>query len=94
MTLTLQTLSTRLEGELYTHITPKEPVSLTLLQPCLMLIRITVGGGHAPDIIVVCGQNDVLPSSTNPTRPYAKNTLDEHLDVSLIQLYYLKIQLY
>ncbi len=40
------------------------------------------GGGHAPDIIVVCGQNNVLPSSTNPTRPYAKNTLDEHLDVS------------
>lgn len=40
------------------------------------------GGGHAPDIIVVCEQPNVLPSSTNPTRPYAHNTLDEHLDVS------------
>ncbi len=40
------------------------------------------GGGHAPDIIVVCEHPNVLPSSTNPTRPYAKNTLDEHLDVS------------
>ncbi|KAJ2960790.1 hypothetical protein NUW54_g14413 [Trametes sanguinea] len=39
------------------------------------------GGGHAPDIIVVCGQDNVLPSSTNPTRPYTGNTLDEHLDV-------------
>ncbi|KAG6370823.1 urease [Boletus reticuloceps] len=38
------------------------------------------GGGHAPDIIVVCGIKNVLPSSTNPTRPYALNTLDEHLD--------------
>lgn len=42
------------------------------------------GGGHAPDIIVVCGQDDVLPSSTNPTRPYAKNTLDEHLDMLMV----------
>ena len=40
------------------------------------------GGGHAPDIIVVCGLDNVLPSSTNPTRPYAHNTLEEHLDVS------------
>jgi urease alpha subunit len=40
------------------------------------------GGGHAPDIIVVCEHPNVLPSSTNPTRPYAVNTLDEHLDVS------------
>ncbi|KAL7419669.1 Urease [Cryptotrichosporon argae] len=39
------------------------------------------GGGHAPDIIVVCEHENVLPSSTNPTRPYAVNTLDEHLDV-------------
>ena len=39
------------------------------------------GGGHAPDIIVVCGQDNVLPSSTNPTRPFTRNTLDEHLDV-------------
>lgn len=42
------------------------------------------GGGHAPDIIVVCGQANVLPSSTNPTRPYAKNTLDEHLDMLMV----------
>ena len=41
------------------------------------------GGGHAPDIIVVCELENVLPSSTNPTRPYTNNTLDEHLDVSL-----------
>lgn len=40
------------------------------------------GGGHAPDIITACSHPNVLPSSTNPTRPYAKNTLDEHLDVS------------
>ncbi|EIN04054.1 urease [Punctularia strigosozonata HHB-11173 SS5] len=42
------------------------------------------GGGHAPDIIVVCGQNNVLPSSTNPTRPFTKNTLDEHLDMLMV----------
>ncbi|KAF9007522.1 urease [Cyathus striatus] len=42
------------------------------------------GGGHAPDIIVVCGQNNVLPSSTNPTRPYTNNTLDEHLDMLMV----------
>lgn len=42
------------------------------------------GGGHAPDIIVVCEHPNVLPSSTNPTRPYAKNTLDEHLDVRIL----------
>lgn len=39
------------------------------------------GGGHAPDIITVCEHENVLPSSTNPTRPYTNNTLDEHLDV-------------
>ncbi|GHJ85337.1 hypothetical protein NliqN6_1739 [Naganishia liquefaciens] len=42
------------------------------------------GGGHAPDIIVVCEHPNVLPSSTNPTRPYAKNTLDEHLDMLMV----------
>ncbi|SPO31598.1 probable urease [Ustilago trichophora] len=42
------------------------------------------GGGHAPDIIRVCGEQNVLPSSTNPTRPYAKNTLDEHLDMLMV----------
>jgi len=42
------------------------------------------GGGHAPDIIVVCGQENVLPSSTNPTRPFTKNTLDEHLDMLMV----------
>ncbi|KAF5389004.1 hypothetical protein D9757_005106 [Collybiopsis confluens] len=42
------------------------------------------GGGHAPDIIVVCGQKNVLPSSTNPTRPYTNNTLDEHLDMLMV----------
>ncbi|GAQ78557.1 urease [Klebsormidium nitens] len=42
------------------------------------------GGGHAPDIITVCGQANVLPSSTNPTRPYTKNTIDEHLDMLMV----------
>ncbi|KAI0787896.1 urease [Fomes fomentarius] len=42
------------------------------------------GGGHAPDIIVVCGLNNVLPSSTNPTRPFATNTADEHLDMLMV----------
>jgi len=42
------------------------------------------GGGHAPDIIKVCGQRSVLPSSTNPTRPYTVNTLDEHLDMLMV----------
>ena len=42
------------------------------------------GGGHAPDIIKVCGLANVLPSSTNPTRPYTVNTLDEHLDMLLV----------
>jgi len=42
------------------------------------------GGGHAPDIISVCGEPNVLPSSTNPTRPYAMNTLDEHLDMLMV----------
>nr|BDT31248.1 urease subunit alpha [Myxococcus sp. MH1] len=42
------------------------------------------GGGHAPDIIRVCGVDHVLPSSTNPTRPYTVNTLDEHLDMLMV----------
>ncbi|NVJ21868.1 urease subunit alpha [Myxococcus sp. AM011] len=42
------------------------------------------GGGHAPDIIRVCGVDNVLPSSTNPTRPYTVNTLDEHLDMLMV----------
>ncbi len=42
------------------------------------------GGGHAPDIIRVCGLENVLPSSTNPTRPYTVNTLEEHLDMLMV----------
>lgn len=42
------------------------------------------GGGHAPDIIRVCGESNVLPSSTNPTRPYTINTVDEHLDMLMV----------
>jgi urease subunit alpha len=42
------------------------------------------GGGHAPDIIKVAGLPNVLPSSTNPTRPYTRNTLDEHLDMLMV----------
>ncbi|MFZ2139760.1 MAG: urease subunit alpha, partial [Xanthobacteraceae bacterium] len=42
------------------------------------------GGGHAPDIIKVAGLNNVLPSSTNPTRPFTRNTIDEHLDMLMV----------
>lgn len=42
------------------------------------------GGGHAPDIIKVCGVKNVLPSSTNPTRPFTLNTVDEHLDMLMV----------
>ena len=42
------------------------------------------GGGHAPDIIKACGESNVLPSSTNPTRPFTVNTIDEHLDMLMV----------
>jgi urease subunit alpha len=42
------------------------------------------GGGHAPDIIKLCGESNVLPSSTNPTRPFTVNTVDEHLDMLMV----------
>ena len=42
------------------------------------------GGGHAPDILKVCGEANVLPSSTNPTRPFTVNTIDEHLDMLMV----------
>ena len=42
------------------------------------------GGGHAPDIIKLCGEQNVLPSSTNPTRPFTINTIDEHLDMLMV----------
>jgi len=42
------------------------------------------GGGHAPDIIKICGLPNVIPSSTNPTRPYTRNTVDEHLDMLMV----------
>jgi len=42
------------------------------------------GGGHAPDIIRICGESNVLPSSTNPTRPYTVNTIAEHLDMLMV----------
>jgi urease subunit alpha len=42
------------------------------------------GGGHAPDIIKICGQPNVIPSSTNPTRPFTVNTVDEHLDMLMV----------
>jgi urease subunit alpha len=42
------------------------------------------GGGHAPDIIRLCGEPNILPSSTNPTMPFTKNTLDEHLDMLMV----------
>ena len=58
--------------------------------PLLRIVSFTpitqegAGGGHAPDIIKVCGEANVLPSSTNPTRPYTVNTLDEHLDMLMV----------
>jgi urease subunit alpha len=42
------------------------------------------GGGHAPDILRICGEPNVLPSSTNPTRPFTVNTIDEHLDMLMV----------
>ncbi len=42
------------------------------------------GGGHAPDILTLCGEPNVIPSSTNPTRPYTVNTIDEHLDMLMV----------
>ncbi len=42
------------------------------------------GGGHAPDIIKICGEANVIPASTNPTRPYTVNTLEEHLDMLMV----------
>ncbi|MGY8689850.1 MAG: amidohydrolase family protein, partial [Verrucomicrobiales bacterium] len=42
------------------------------------------GGGHAPDILKVCSHSNVLPSSTNPTRPFTVNTIDEHLDMLMV----------
>ena len=42
------------------------------------------GGGHAPDIMTVCGMPNVIPSSTNPSMPYTVNTLDEHLDMLMV----------
>ncbi|MEM9145669.1 MAG: urease subunit alpha [Pseudomonadota bacterium] len=42
------------------------------------------GGGHAPDIIKICGESHVIPSSTNPTRPFTVNTVDEHLDMLMV----------
>merc|ERR1719261_2277185 len=43
------------------------------------------GGGHAPDIIKIASESNVLPSSTNPTRPFTVNTLDEHLDMLMVR---------
>ena len=48
------------------------------------------GGGHAPDIIKICDEQFVIPSSTNPTRPFTVNTLEEHLDMLMV-CHYLRI---
>src|SRR5207237_8924317 len=42
------------------------------------------GGGHAPDIMKIAGEKNILPSSTNPTRPFTVNTLEEHLDMMMV----------
>lgn len=80
----LKVLLKPLEAERSILIIPKAQVRA--FKSCLALYFLNIkhfvtGGGHAPDIIVVCEQDNVLPSSTNPTRPYTSNTLDEHLDV-------------
>ncbi|KAH9926834.1 hypothetical protein B0H21DRAFT_781334 [Amylocystis lapponica] len=65
----------------------KYDVQARAIQRLLALVPLmtsTIGGGHAPDIIVVCGLDNVLPSSTNPTRPFTNNTLDEHLDMLMV----------
>lgn len=53
---------------------------------CIFLGSEGAGGGHAPDIIKVCGEKNVLPSSTNPTRPFTSNTIDEHLDMLVCEV--------
>lgn len=83
----LNTQLLRLKIEQFTHTTGKTdllPVQLDSTQnfhKCPFGFSEGAGGGHAPDIIKVCGVKNVLPSSTNPTRPYTKNTIDEHLDM-------------
>ena len=60
---------------------------MTGFQTCALPISFHTegaGGGHAPDIIRVCGEPNVLPSSTNPTRPYTVNTVSEHLDMLMV----------
>jgi urease alpha subunit len=79
----LQQQSPRLASVPYIHTTLKEQVE-KLRRFISPKADARLGGGHAPDIITVCGLDNVLPSSTNPTRPYATNTLDEHLDVCSI----------
>lgn len=64
-------------------IIPKEQVRIFQPGAINLANNLHIGGGHAPDIIVVCGLDNVLPSSTNPTRPFTNNTVEEHLDVSL-----------
>lgn len=76
-----RTPRTQLVNEQSTRTTPKALVR-EMHRFSTHLLIFSLGGGHAPDIIVVCGEENVLPSSTNPTRPFAVNTLDEHLDVS------------
>lgn len=62
-------------------------LALTMLDCAYIFVHIFfsysegAGGGHAPDIIKVCGVKNVIPSSTNPTRPFTINTVDEHLDM-------------
>ena len=58
-----------------------EITTITVMLSIHLIISEGAGGGHAPDIIKVCGISNVLPSSTNPTRPYTINTVDEHLDM-------------
>jgi hypothetical protein len=68
----------------YIHTILKEQVEHCDTSLLLAAADSCIGGGHAPDIITVCGHDNVLPSSTNPTRPFTRNTVDEHLDVRFL----------
>ena len=65
--------------------------------PVLLIILIILfftqgaGGGHAPDIMKIVKEGNVLPSSTNPTRPFTRNTLDEHLDMVCVLLLFVSV---
>src|SRR5258708_38502461 len=62
----------------------EEPIKAFKGRPIHAFHTEGAGGGHAPDIIKIAGLKNVLPSSTNPTRPFTRNTIDEHLDMLMV----------